>query len=229
LTVEINVQLSNTRENLLKAFEQCDSDDDQYPTAAIQKAVDRCLNTISELEAQRVFFPDLKLFRIKVTIPTTSTKSPARIVIRLDQMRTSKPLEINDYIIIKPPIGPSFSTPRVAVRDCWFNYTHSFEIPDRSPRSIALAKASDVEFTIWRFTAHYEIAIGKGKVSLLARARAPVLPLCFAVMASTQLEFKTVDGEKTYYAFETTMTTAEPLVPGTKDLLDDQVHLIKEK
>jgi hypothetical protein len=70
-------------------------------------------------------------------------------VIRLDQMRTSKPLELNDYIIIRPPIGPELTTPRVVTRFCFFNDTHAFDIPDRSPRNIALAKASDVKFTIW--------------------------------------------------------------------------------
>jgi hypothetical protein len=221
-------KLHEIREGLLNTLEQCYPDDEQYPTAAITKAIDRCSNTIYELEARRASFSDLKLFRIKVTIPTTPTKCPAQIVLRLDQMRTSKPLEVNDYIVIKPPTGPPFTAPRAASRECWYNYTHSFEIPDRSPRSIALTKAADVEFTIWRYTAHFEIEIGKGKVHLLALAKAPLLPLCFAATSSTQLEFKTPDGEKTYYRFETTMTTPDPIVPGTKDLLEDQVYLIKQ-
>jgi hypothetical protein len=219
--------LQETREKLLNALEQCDPSDDQYPTAAISKAIDSCSNTIYELEARRAFFPDLKLFRLKVTIPTTSSKTPAKIVIRLDQMRTSKPLEVNDYIVIKPPIGPALTTPRVASRHSFFNYAHSFEIPDRSPRSIALAKAADVEFTIWRYSAHFEIKIGYGTVDLLASGKVPILPLCFAATSTAHVEFKTPDGDKTYYAFETTMRTGEPLVPGTKDLIDDEVHLLK--
>jgi hypothetical protein len=220
--------LRETREKLLNALEECDPDDEQYPTAAVNKAIDRCSNTIYELEARRVSISDLKLYRLKLTVPTTSTKVPAVVSIRLDQMRTSKPLEINDYIVIKPPIGQSFTTPRVASRDCWFNYSFSFEIPNRSPRCVAIAKAGEIEFTIWRYTAHFEVAIGTGKNTVLAQAKAPLLPLCFAAMAATRLEFKTADGERTYYAFEMTMTTEDPIVPGTKDLLEDSLQLLKE-
>jgi hypothetical protein len=226
---EAVTKLLAIRAKLQAALSQCDADDDQFPTAAIARAIERCSSTIDELQAKTVQLDSLKKFRLRVSIPKTSTRRPAHVVIRLDQMRTSKPLELNDYIVIKPPIGPELTTPRVATRFCFFNYTHAFDIPDRSPRNIALAKASDVEFTIWRYTAEFEKKIGQGRVDLLARAKAPLLPLCFAAMVTTPLEFKTTDGEKTYYAFETTMTTAEPLITERKEIIDEQVELIKER
>jgi hypothetical protein len=225
---EVTAKLLEVRKKLQDALSQCDPDDDQFPTAAISRAIDRCSSTISELQAKTAQFDSLRKFRLRVSIPTASTRHPAQVVIRLDQMRTSKPLELNDYIVIKPPIGPELTTPRVATRFCFFNYTHAFDIPDRSPRNIALTKASDVEFTIWRYTAEFHKKIGQGRVDLLAHAKAPLLPLCFSAMVTTPLEFKTPDGEKTYYAFETTMTTAEPLIPERKEILDEQVELVKE-
>jgi hypothetical protein len=218
--------LRAARERLLGALGQCDASDEQYPTAAISRAIDACSGTIDALEAGRALCGDLRAFRLRVTVPATSSRAPARIAIRLDQMRVSKPLEVNDYVVIRPPVGPALTTPRVAARNCFFNYAHAFEIPDRSPRSIALAKAADVEFAIWRYTAHFEVRIGHGTAELLASGRVPLLPLCFAAMSTAHIEFKTPDGEKTYYAFETTMRTAEPLVPGTRELIDEEIRLL---
>jgi hypothetical protein len=225
---ELVPYLTAKQSTLEAALKKCDPTDEQHPTALLKQILDRISRTLAVLQDKTNSVPRLSKYRFRVSVPRTSAKYPAHINIRLDQKKTSKPLDLNEFFVIKPPLGPVLTTARVASRYCCVNYTHEFDLPDRSPQSIALAKASDVEFCIWRYTAQSEIAIGKGKIDLLAKAKAPLMPLCFAATASCPLEFKTADGDKTEYAFEVVLTTAEPLIPEAGALLDEQLILLKE-
>lgn len=218
--------LSLKHEKLLQALSKCDPEDELCPTESLKKIIARVEKTLDALKSRSVKLTDLGKFRIKVTIPKTSSKKPAHIVIRLDQMRTSKSLEVGNFIIIKPPTGSPFNTPRIVSRSTCVNYSYSFDLPDRTPRTIAFAKASDVEVTIWKFVP--EMEIGKGHSVLLASAKAQVLPLCFSPVSSGPLEFKTPEGKKTQYVFEATLSTDEPLIPENGMCIDEQMELIRE-
>lgn len=225
---EVIDDLTEKHDCLSKALAKCDPEDELCPTASLRGIVERVARTLQALKDRAVCRSDLGKFRIKVTIPRTSSRQSALVTIRLDQMRTSKSLDINYYVVIKAPTGDELTTPRVVSTATCMNYVHTFMIPDRSPRSIAFAKAADVDFTIWKYTPMAEVKIGKGRSTLIASAKAQVMPLCFAAVSSGPLDFKTPTGQKTEYVFEATLTTDEPLIPENGMTIDEQMELIRE-
>ena len=222
-------QLLRQRDLLVDALAKCDPEDEIFPTDSLRTVVERVSRTLDALKSRSVKLNDLAKFRVKVTIPKTSSKKPAHIAIRVDQLPTSKPLERNDYVVITPPVGKSFTGPLVPSKWTTVNYAHSFDLPDRSQKTIAFAKTAIVEVAICHFTSTPELGVGTGKHSVIATAKVQVLPMCFAAVRSAQpLEFKTPDGKKSEYVFGMTMLAEEPLMPVNGLCIDEQVELIRE-
>lgn len=208
---------------LIQAFNACNQKDESSPHEAIRTVVDRMTRTMKSIEHKEAELSDLKKYKVRFVITKTPMNEPLDVNIRLDQLRTSKPLEKNQFIVIKTPLGPSLTTPRIVAANTCVNYTHSFTLPDRSQRSVAMMKASDVEFSIFQYITEFDKKIGKGRVEFVASAVAPLMPLCFSSMTFTPLEFKNNKGEKTNYVFETTMSTKEMLIPENDEIIIDEI------
>lgn len=221
-------QLARQQQLLSDALEKCDPEDEFCPTESLRAVVERVSRTLDALNAREVALSELGKFRVKVMIPKTSSKKPAHITIRVDQQPTSKPLVRNDYVVITPPVGKPFTGPLVPSKWTTVNYSHSFDLPDRSQKTIAFAKTALVEVAIWHFTSTPERGVGTGIPSVVATAKVQVLPLCFAAVSTTPLEFKTPDGKKTDYVFGMTLLADDPLMPVNGLCIDEQMELLRD-
>ncbi|OHT12928.1 hypothetical protein TRFO_17088 [Tritrichomonas foetus] len=217
--------LQEKRKKISDGLALCDTNADQSPAPQMQQIIDRIDKTISVLKTIPI---QLKHYLVRFAIPQSTTNRPLDVRIRIDQMPDSLPLDLNYFIVIKPPFGDTYSTPRVASKMTQVNYVHTFQIPDRSQRSISIAKSNEIVFQIYKYTTQFHIAVGKGKTYFVASAKAPLLPLCFSSHATTALEFVDQDGDPMDYKFEVSMLADEPLIPNNNLVIEEQIDLLKE-
>ena len=221
-------QLTRHHNQLLKAVAKCDPEDDLCPIDSIQTIADRIGRTLAALKERSVKLTDLRQFMVKVTVPKVSSRKPVVITIRIDQLPTSRPLEVNEYLVIQSPMGEEHTMPLIVTKSVCVNYTRKFIVPDRTQRTIDFMRTAFIDVSIWKFTLTPELGLGTGKKSIVATAKTQFLPLCCSKVNSLQLDFRTPDRQKTDYVFSMTTSTDVPLVREFETCIDEQLALIRE-
>lgn len=212
------------KKRFMDALLRCGTAEDQTPAQTLRSAIDSISNTIAALQNHTKTLSDVKRFHLRVPLPVADDDDTVLLTIQIVQKPNSHSLPLGYYIEVKPPSGEACRTPIVKKRGTYMNYSHLFDLGDRSPRHIEMLRSSDIEFRIY----HKEIVLGKGKNVLIGFATAPLSSLIFSVNANAPLNFMAMDGRRTNFQFEANLSIGAPLVPQEELVIDEVINVIKE-
>jgi hypothetical protein len=216
------------RKILMDALLRCATAEDQIPAETLRSAIDAISNTIAAIRAGTKLIPDLKRYRVSVTLPTTADDDEIDLTVEITQRAQSHPLPPLHYIEVTVPLADPAVSPTTRARATEnYTYIHTFNLGERTVRQVEFLKSKDIQFRIFKRRTAI-VGEEKARPLFIGLATAPLAQLAFALNATAPLNFLGMDGRRTPFLFDVRISVPTLLVCHSDMAIDEMIDVLME-
>jgi hypothetical protein len=212
--------LEDQRRVLYEHLMQCNLQEDQTAADSLRGVIDKITATIELLSNDSISPRSLHSYRIQIHCPGSLCCRPLVLTVNLRRNSDARPLPLGHFFELVPPMGESISTRPINRRNELFDYKYSFWLGAPTRDLVKKVKKADFLVRLWHL--YSGIRIRNEFVSL---ATVPLGQFRHLESFTAPLYFMTIEGVKTEFVFELTLSISHPL-KRSPDLTVDEIVCI---